>query len=265
MQKILDTPWTRSTIAKGHTESQEDSEAKNFMITVFFLLYPHFFPPSLAPLPPFKSLHPSLLLPLTVSPCLTPASPPPLPRLDLSLNSTRLSLDSPLSRLASPSSLLSLPHLHSDFFTYYCFRKTLDYLELGVRKLVNVVCAIVHSPRFLADQSPEWILGSASFSSHMMLLSRHFSLEVTNLERQQKQPGARRGCAFLQMVQGWISSLERTWIPGEISFFIFVRPVHLKMTWKLNRLDTILMDCHGKFDQVNMHHNWPCPDNRSCI
>ena len=34
------------------------------MITVFFLLYPHFFPPSLAPLPPFKSLHPSLLLSL---------------------------------------------------------------------------------------------------------------------------------------------------------------------------------------------------------
>ena len=127
------------------------------MITVFFLLYPHFFPPSLAPLPPFKSLHPSLLLslplPLTVSPCLTPASPPPLPR--LASPSTRLSLDSPLSCLASPSSLLSLPHLHSDFFTYYCFRKTLDYLELGVRKLVNVVCAIVHSPRFLADQSPE--------------------------------------------------------------------------------------------------------------
>ena len=121
------------------------------MITVFFLLYPHFFPPSLAPLPPFKSLHPSLLLSLPPPhcfplphPCVTPASP-----------STRLSLDSPLSRLASPSSLLSLPHLHSDFFTYYCFRKTLDYLELGVRKLVNVVCAIVHSPRFLADQSPE--------------------------------------------------------------------------------------------------------------
>ena len=134
------------------------------MITVFFLLYPHFFPPSLAPLPPFKSLHPSLLLSLPPPhcfplphPCVTPASPStrPLPRLDLSLNSTRLSLDSPLSRLASPSSLLSLPHLHSDFFTYYCFRKTLDYLELGVRKLVNVVCAIVHSPRFLADQSPE--------------------------------------------------------------------------------------------------------------
>ena len=127
------------------------------MITVFFLLYPHFFPPSLAPLPPFKSLHPSLLLSLSPPhcfplphPCVTPASPStrPLPQ-----------LDSPLPRLASllPGFSLksSLPHLHSDFFTYYCFRKTLDYLELGVRKLVNVVCAIVHSPRFLADQSPE--------------------------------------------------------------------------------------------------------------
>ena len=73
------------------------------MITVFFLLYPHFFPPSLAPLPPFKSLHPSLLLSLPPPhcfplppphcfplphPCVTPASPStlPLPQLDLSLD-----------------------------------------------------------------------------------------------------------------------------------------------------------------------------------
>ena len=119
MQKILDTPWTRSTIAKGHTESQEDSEAKNFMITVFFLLYPHFFPPSLAPLPPFKSLHPSLLLSLPPPhcfplphPCVTPASPStrPLPQLDLSLYS-------PLPLLASPSTRLSLAWLLPQVFS----------------------------------------------------------------------------------------------------------------------------------------------------
>ena len=34
------------------------------------------------------------------------------------------------------------------------------------------------------------------------------------------------------------------------------------MTWKLKKIGC---NSYGKFDQVNMHHTWPCPDNISCV
>ena len=106
---------------------------------------------------------------------------------------------------------------------------------------------------FLADQSPESILGSASFSCDMMLLLRHFSLEVAvkpgmwwqhcdaRCKKRLCFPTNEVGCWGLHVnwilvemyilvkahidhrgeTVHWILVLERAWLPGELSRFIF--------------------------------------------
>ena len=106
---------------------------------------------------------------------------------------------------------------------------------------------------FLADQSPESILGSASFSCDMMLLLRHFSLEVAvkpgmwwqhcdaRCKKRLCFPTNEVGCWGLHVnwilvemyilvkahidhrgeTVHWILVLERAWLPGELSRFLF--------------------------------------------
>ena len=130
-------------------------------------------------------------------------------------------------------------------FNLHCCWKTLANLQQG-----ELMMMYVH---FLADQSPESILGSASFSCDMMLLLRHFSLEVAvkpgmwwqhcdaRCKKRLCFPTNEVGCWGLHVnwilvemyilvkahidhrgeTVHWILVLERAWLPGELSRFLF--------------------------------------------